>query len=291
MKANYLTAVALVALMSTTASASILGGVLTNGLNAINDVNRERVLKGALSVDDPLTPFDETNDGTPFLLQVGDILEAVLIMDNINNGSGSFLVDSVPGLAGLTVYSRIVVTSKLDLGGGEFRFTFGSGFGDGFTTAEIYESSSLDDIGMFDSAVDITASNIADATDGTLLFTLGLAAASPDFWRATGTDNLLLVSTGDPVNFNFGLTVGLNPAGVPIVTDGVSTLAGFHDVRGSGQVFNISDPTLAGGWQAASNTQVEFLVRGIVPEAGTLTMWAVLACVSGFAAKRRFVKA
>lgn len=248
----------------TVCSASILEGALTNGENQLNDVNRERIIN--------LVGAD------PNVLDVGDILESVLLFDNINNGNGTNLLSTFPGLPGLTAYSRIEVVTKVPIGPLGFLYTFTGAFANG-DAVQIFEGADLDDVSDFDSGG--VAGNIADATSPvTPLFTLDLDGVD-DFWNAIGGDNISLLTAATPVNYNFGLSVNLNAGMVPIVADGMfipGAPGSFHDVIGTGKVIPIAAGAPTNGWQAASDTTVTF-VAAVVPEPGTLLVWAgLLAC-------------
>jgi hypothetical protein len=252
--------------LASVASASILGGVLTTGLNTFNDKNREILIKDAAN-NDPLKA--ET-------LEVNDILLAVLFFDNFTNANGPSNVNDIPGLAGLTAFSQIKVTSVTPVSGAIYNFTFDGAFSNG-DAVQVFESSTLNDVNDFSSGG--VLGNIADATNGTPLFTLALSD-SDDFWTANGPADLSFVANGDAeVTFKFGLSVNLNPALVPVLPDAVFSLAegSFHDVTGSGTVYNIDGPT--NGWAAASDTTIRFRANPI-PEPLSAIAWTVLAGVA-----------
>ena len=270
LKLSAIAMVCVLSLVPSLAQASILEGALTNGDNQLNDVDREQLIN---------------NVGAPNIIDIGDVLEAVLLFDNINNANGNQLLSAFPGLQGLTAYSKIEVTGKTFISNAlGYAFTFKGAFANG-DAIQVYESSTLNTPSDFDSGG--VAGNIADATDGNLLFTLNLAGAG-DYWEALGTDNLLLLSVAKPVTFNFGVSISSNPGNVPIVLNSQESSPGvFHDVIGNGTVFPIPPNSPANGWQAASDTTVQFAAE-VVPEPASMLAWAgILACAASYGVKVR----
>lgn len=270
LKLSAIAMIFVLSLVPSLAQASILEGVLTNGDNQLNDVNREIL---------------HNNAGLPNIIDVGDVLEAVLLFDNITNSNGNNLLSSYPGLQGLTAHSVIVVTGKVFINPViGYAFTFAGGFADG-DAVKVYESAVLNTPSDFDTGG--VAGNIADATNGTPLFSLDLSGAG-DFWSALGTDDLTLLTTANPVTFRFGLTISSNPANVPIVPDSQQSLPGvFHDVVGNGSVFPLPTGSPANGWMAASDTTVQFAAE-VVPEPASMLAWAgILACAASYGVQLR----
>lgn len=161
MKYSKLFAAALIvtlAVCPTVSHASILEGALTDGVNQLNDVNREILIN---------------NVGLPNIIDIGDVFESVLLFDNIDNSNGNSLLSSYPGLAGLTGYSKIEVIGKTFISATlGYQFTFKGAFANG-DAVQVFESSTLDQPSDFNSGG--VVQNIADAIDGTPLFTLDLS--------------------------------------------------------------------------------------------------------------------
>jgi hypothetical protein len=258
------------------ASASILSTALRPDLNTLNDVDRERL---ALGIGDGDTE-----------IEVGDILESVLVFDNLSNSAfGSTDLEDIASLGAtyqLTAYSRLEVASIIpDDGDADTfpTFVFKGGFGDDVTMVKIYEDS-VQDVNF---TTDAAGTAITDATDGTLLLTLGLGELG-DFWIAEGPADLSTlgaIGSGAAAQFFLGVSVLTNPAGdIDIVPDGLfSAVSGLdHDVVGFGDIFKITGPV--NDWQAASNTTVSFV---ITPEPTALLVWMGISACVGFSYTNR----
>lgn len=303
----------LVALTVLTLAASVAparGAILANSLfivgeNQVQDTDYERLIK------------DPANTGGASIIEVGDILEAIVSFDTIN---GTIVKNPFTGFGAfyeLTAYSRIKVLGIGDAdtnGDGIFdggdtnadgltNFTFGSGFADLKTAIEVYEDFPTTALSVFDNTVS-PAAGIGRATDGTLALTLGFdatkpsAATDPDFWVAFNAPLDISVFTtvgADPAlqggDFFFGLSVLTNPGGVPYVDEAESTaaLTGFtgpmtdHDMVGNGSL-SVPSSTTNAGWDAETNTKIFF--QG-VPEPSSLAIWSAVSCFGAAVVWRR----
>jgi hypothetical protein len=290
--------------LATPANGAILANSLfKTGVNLIQDQDFERLEK------------NPNNTGGASIIEVGDVLEAIVSFDSINS------VD-VNGLAGfgaayeLTAHSRLVVLgfglTDTDADGifdsgdtdanGLTNFTFGPGFANG-VAVEVYEDFPTTLATNFNAAVD-AGQGVTRVTNGTLALTLGFDptkptnATDPDFWVAFlapldisvfSDPNAETIAQGG--DFFFGLSVLSNPGGIPYVDEGISTgTSGFagpptnHDMVGNG---SLSVPVGAhADWDAETNTKIFFQA---VPEPSSVAIWSVVACLGGvvFSRSRR----
>lgn len=264
--------VTLLAISPVTVDASIFGNALTAGLNRVQDQNREWLIKA------------DGNDQEG-VIEDGDILESVLFFDTLANLNGTKSINSIPGLAGLTAWSRVVVTITVD-NGNESEFSFAPALPNG-TAISVYEGSSLNDPTDFETGD--TSTLVAAATSGAHLFDLTLDGID-DYWEATGPidlSNLFFF----PVDFEFGLSVVNNTALVPIVKDAFTPNGLiFWDIIGEGDVSALTPGPSAEGVQAESNTRIS-LIAAPVPEPASLFTWGgILVAACGLGLKKRFTR-
>jgi hypothetical protein len=249
-----------VAMTSPRCEGSILAGDITPGTNTLNDRDRERLVGDADT-----------------MIEVGEILEAILIVDNLDNAS--FAQEDLDDIHGpnyqLTAHVRLMVDSVSPPNmNGISTFSFSGGFGDG-SLVKVYEETSGQDTSFGDPA----ATTIAEATDSPLILTLGFGEAD-DFWTAEGPVDISLIGalgSGFAAAYNFGLSV-LGMTDIPIVPNGeFSAVSGsFHDIVGFGQAFAIaSNPN---GWHAATDTTISFQgpEGGIIPEPSAAMVWGCI---------------
>jgi hypothetical protein len=172
-------------------------------------------------------------------------------------------------------------------GNGIGDFVFTNGFADG-TVIKMYEDGGYSPASPTTILNFLTGSgvgtDITNATDGTPVATLKIAAGTTDFWQALAApQDISLFKAVDTLaggTFNFGLTVDSPPPDLAIALEsngfGISTtITGAlttHDVIGNGSLLE-PDSAASAGWDTQSNA---FLKFNAVPEPGTCVMWALL---------------
>ncbi len=252
---------------------AILNNALTTGINSLNDNNVERVLdpNGSPKINQVTATID-----------VGDILESVLIIENISNSVfGATPLANAVGVSGyqLTVHARQTVKTKTSVGGGFFDFDFSP------TIFNVYEDSpAIGGTLLVDFSSQSADAAVAAATDGIFILSLddsGTAAGgADDFLRTIGTDVFGALTSGNQANFIGGLSVINNPGGVSITQDAtlsgtIGSIAGsgdLHDVVLVGEAEAASIAVLNRGWGAQSDTTIFF---NIVPEPTTFVLCAL----------------
>ena len=235
---------------------AVLNDALTPGLNTLNDTNAERLID---------------NVGDNGLVDVGDQLETLVIVDNISNAVwGGTDVDVAVGRPDdyqLTAYSLITVIDKVETDPGVFLFTFAPAI------VQVYEDGSFaDNTILVDFSSQSADQAIADATDGNLIFTTNVDGTgrfgTDDVWRAIGGDDPDSLTTGNEANFVMASSIGSNPGDVPIAPDATpSGLLGlpsgtgdFHDLVAVGEIEVASSAAANQGWDAQSDTTFSFTV-------------------------------
>jgi hypothetical protein len=272
-------AAAITMVLASVSQAAILNTAIRAGLNSINDRNVDRL------------STDLNGNG---LIDVGDVLESVLIFDNISNAQfGATPLETAVGIPTyqLTAHIFNTVSAKVPLGGGVFAFTMIP------STINVYEDhAGLSNTILLDFSSQSANAAVTAATDGSLILTLDTSgtgfAGSPDTWRATGSDNFTLLTTGNEANYVAALSILANPGLIPIGPD--ATLSGvlgvpagtgdLHDVVAVGEVEVAAAPIVAQGWAAQSDTTVSFIA---VPEPISLVVWSALSGLVGLAVYRR----
>jgi hypothetical protein len=265
--------------IASTANAAIINSALTNGLNTINDKNVDRF-------------FTDLNGNSK--IDVGDTLEAVLIFDNISNAVfGGTDLNVAVGIASyqLTAHIKNTIFSKTQIGGAgtpmdptddTFFFVMVP------SIVNVYEDhAGLSGTILSGFAPQTAATTIASATDGVLVLTLSTAGTglggALDTWRAAGSDDFALLTTGNEANYLAAMSVAANPGGIPIVPD-ATTSGAFgaipgtgdkHDVVATGEIEVASSAVLTAGWLAQSDTTISFQAV-VVPEPTSFAIWAAL---------------
>jgi hypothetical protein len=270
-----------------TAHASVaLNSKLQDGVNTLQDLDFERILRVVGGVETYVTGQ----------IQAGDILEAALSFDTLN--ALNLKTQLFNTNYQFTAYSRVIVQSVDNPGGPLSNFNFLPGLG-GNVAIEVYEntvSAPLDFV-----SPDTAAVSIANAKSGTLVATLGFQDAD-DFWVALGApvNTALLTSTlpGQliPGQFFFGLSVLSNPGGLNIVDEGVvannlrtGQLNIPVDVQGGGQLKGKPTDVLgvsAQGWHVETDTTINFR-SAVIPEPTSIFVWALLTGALSFVGFRR----
>jgi hypothetical protein len=237
----------------------------------IEDRDVERLIKGAGNVGGAT-------------LEVGDILEAVIRFDNISGSNiglsdlDDFVGNSEYELLG---YSRIRVASITANGDakGSVAITFDSGFADGQTMVQLFESTAAGNV--YNEAI-APAALIAAVTSQSLIASAGLVDAD-DFWvapfAAPSVDATTLAAFNPGFGFALGLSVitadlDLKIANEALVT--VNPLTGAVvtvDIVGSGNVKSRA-PGVNTGWDASSDAVFQYHT---VPEPASLAVWGMLA--------------
>ena len=257
-------------------AATLINSLFTTGVNEVQDVDAERVLR----------------NGAPVLsgsFAVGDVIEAILRFNTAN----STIISDVLSPYQLTAYSQLEITSITNNGDGTSTLHFGaSGALGADVLANIYENTAV----TFEQDHP-AAQGALDAQTGTLLASIGLGEAD-DFWTAVvpttnGISAIAALTAASPqIGIgNLGLTVLSNPGGLPIGPNGLIGFDGnLHDVIGNASAYGLSPricgntttppttgfcPDPAAGWLVSSNTLVQFTTPVSVPEPATLALLGV----------------
>jgi hypothetical protein len=274
-------AVLVVGVIAQSAQAAIINVALTPGLNTLNDRDVARL------------SLDINGNG---LIDEGDQIETILIIDNISNSTfGGTLLGTAVGDATyqLTAHTISTVDVKTDLGGGVFLFETSA-------TTNIYEdSSTIGGVLLADFSSQSADDAVDAATDGDLILTVDTsgsgAGGEADIFNIVGSDDFADLVTGNEANFVFANSIVANPGLVPIIPDAtLSGLAGvpagtgdLHDVVGVGEEEVASASVAAQGWAIQSDTTISFTVSGVIPELASGVVWGVLTLIGGLFAPRQ----
>ncbi len=285
-----------------TANAAVLNPFFAVGLNTFEDTSVDRVLDREGTV---LLPDASGH----LILQAGDYLEATARFSTLNTALISDLVSPY----NFTAHVKLQILSVTPNAPGSPLATinFGNGF-DATTAVKLYDDGNGTPGSLLTryttSSAGGEATDIASATDGTLIATLGLVGSNGDFWQAFNslTDAGVFRNDGDPNtqggDFYFGVSLLTNPGNLPVLTvangGGVPTNAGGfhgaftkHDFTGNGDLIDpitVDPPGVDGpdnlSWLARDNTLFNFVG---VPEPASFLVWAGLGSVAALWVCRR----
>ena len=249
---------------TTVNAAALISPFVVGGVNTIEDLNAERVLRNGLAV-------------TSGAFQEGDIIQSILRFTGFNSQSiGDFLPAPYQLNAIVELQIAAILDTGVDAGGGFgnlFRLVFTpSGNLGANVFASLYERTSVAQAAL--NFNDAALTSIAKIQAQTLIAQLGLSEAD-DFWGSTVINNIGVIAgaaVGSPqaASGEFGLTLLSNAGGISYVTNGIASgLTGtLHDAVGSSSIFARSTGTNS-EWIASSNTDVSF---ASIPEPATLAL-------------------
>jgi len=259
--------------------AAIINTAIRAGLNTLNDRDVARLL------------VDLNGNG---LVDFGDTIETLLIIDNISNSQfGGTLLGTAVGDATyqLTAHTLATVTAKIPTGP---VFTFETS-----AITNVYEdNSSLAGTIIADFASQSANAAVIAGTDGNLILSVSTAGfgfgGAMDIFRILGSDDFSDLVTGNEANFVFANSIVANPGGVPIIPD--ATLSGLlgappgtgdlHDIVGVGEEEVAASSVAAQGWAIQSDTTISFTAFAI-PEMASLAVWGVLIGAAGLFSPRQ----
>ena len=249
---------------TTVNAAALISPFVVGGINTIEDLNAERVLRNGVAI-------------TSGAFQEGDIIQSILRFDTFNSTQ---IGDLLPAPYQLNAVVELQIAAIIDTGvsaggafGNLFRLVFTpSGNLGANVFASLYERTSAAQAAL--NFNDAALTSIAKIQAQTLIAQLGLGEAD-DFWGSTVINNIGVIAgavqgTPQAASGEFGLTLVSNAGGISYVTNGIisGTDLNLHDVVGNSSIFARATGTNT-EWIANSNTTVSF---ASIPEPATLAL-------------------